>query len=84
MGGDEGGDIESKTRISYSRQVVAGVFLRAHCLAPLTAEYNWGSCMLAPKLGDSESRCLLVCRGLVCPLGLRWHRRYKADSLVRP
>ena len=61
MDGDEGGDVESKTRMSYSRQVAAGVlFFRAHCLAPLTAEYNWGSCMMAPKLGDSESMCLLA------------------------
>ena len=25
-----------------------------------------------------------MCRELMCPLGLRWHRRNRADSLVRP
>lgn len=39
---------------------------------------------MAPKLGDSESMYLLVCRELVCPSGLRWRRRNKADNLVLP
>jgi hypothetical protein len=37
---------------------------------------------MAPKLGDSEWRCLLVCRELLCQLVLRWSRRDKADNLV--
>lgn len=37
---------------------------------------------MAPKLGDSELRCLLVCRELLCPLGLRWSRRDRVDNLV--